>query len=55
MIKKGTRSQRNIIAVDSNAVNGKEVGVAFSAMGFIAANVCSTTIAGNEGHANNRN
>ena len=34
----------------SDAGNGKHHGFAFIAMGFIAANACSTTIAGNELH-----
>ena len=34
----------------SDAGNGKHHGFAFTAMGFIAANACSTTIAGNELH-----
>ena len=34
----------------SDAGNGKPHGFAFIAMGFIVANVCSTTIAGNELH-----
>ena len=49
-MKKGTRRLGSIIAMASDAGNGKPHGFAFIAMGFIAANACSTTIAGNELH-----
>ena len=50
VMKKGTRRLGSIIAMASDAGNGKHHGFAFIAMGFIAANACSTTIAGNELH-----